>query len=92
MLLDLHVQPRSKLLDCRPHLTGLKKEALEAARGAVGFEAARGRLLDLLKPRTILVGHRLANDLEALRLYHGPLVDTALLFAVDSRKKPLGWK
>lgn len=87
ILLDLHVKPRSKLLDCRTHITGIKEEALRESFGAVTFEEVQQKLLELLRPRTILVGHRLSSDLEALQLFHGPLVDVALLFAVDTRKK-----
>eukprot|EP00931_Biecheleriopsis_adriatica_P117738 TRINITY_DN93224_c0_g1_i1.p1 TRINITY_DN93224_c0_g1~~TRINITY_DN93224_c0_g1_i1.p1 ORF type:complete len:756 (-),score=149.56 TRINITY_DN93224_c0_g1_i1:97-2331(-) len=87
VLLDVHIRPCAKLLDCRTHLTGIQKEALEEGAGALDFEEARARLLGLLRPRTILVGHRVCTDLEALRLWHGPLVDVALLFPVDSRKR-----
>lgn len=86
LLLDLTVRPRSKLLDCRTHITGLSKEALEGPE-AVSFDEARAQLLELLRPRTILVGHRLSQDLEALQLWHGPLLDISLLFPVDTRKK-----
>ncbi|OLP98153.1 RNA exonuclease 3 [Symbiodinium microadriaticum] len=77
---------RGKLLDCRTHITGLSKEALEGPE-AVPFDEARAQLLELLRPRTILVGHRLSQDLEALQLWHGPLLDISLLFPVDTRKK-----
>lgn len=87
ILLDLHVCPRSKLLDCRTHITGIKEEALRESFGAVTFEEVQQKVLELLRPRTILVGHRLNSDLEALQLFHGPLVDVALLFGVDTRKK-----
>lgn len=86
-LLDLHVRPKAKLLDCRTHITGLKPEALEASAGALELQEVRARLLQLLRPRSILIGHRLACDLEALKLWHGPVVDLALLFPVDSRKR-----
>eukprot|EP00913_Durusdinium_trenchii_P035856 g33553.t1 len=87
LLLDLHVRPRSKLLDCRTHITGITEEALEEKNGAKSFEEVREKLLQILRPRSILVGHRLSADLEALQLFHGPLVDVSLLFAVDTRKK-----
>ena len=87
VLLDLHVRPRNKLLDCRTHITGITEEALEESFGAVTFEDVRSKFLEVLGPRTILVGHRLSADLEALQIFHGPLVDVALLFAVDTRKK-----
>jgi hypothetical protein len=78
------VKPRCTVLDYRTHLTGLKKESFEAA---VDFETAVSRFLGLLQPRTLLVGHRLANDLEAMKLFHGSLVDVSLLFPVETRKQ-----
>ncbi|KFZ17704.1 hypothetical protein V502_04437 [Pseudogymnoascus sp. VKM F-4520 (FW-2644)] len=42
--------------------------------------AARGLLLRFLTPRTPVIGHGLENDLNAVRLIHGTVVDTALLF------------
>eukprot|EP00930_Biecheleria_cincta_P003984 TRINITY_DN104890_c0_g1_i1.p1 TRINITY_DN104890_c0_g1~~TRINITY_DN104890_c0_g1_i1.p1 ORF type:complete len:751 (-),score=162.65 TRINITY_DN104890_c0_g1_i1:32-2284(-) len=86
-LLDLHVRPQAKLLDCRTHITGIKSESLEASAGAQDLQEVRAALLKLLRPRTILIGHRLAVDLEALKLWHGPVVDLALVFPVDSRKR-----
>ncbi|CAE8621063.1 unnamed protein product, partial [Polarella glacialis] len=64
VLLDAHVQPRSKLLDTRPHLTGLCPEALDVGTGALDFDEVRARLLTILRPRTVLVGHRLNSDME----------------------------
>ncbi|CAJ1331807.1 unnamed protein product [Effrenium voratum] len=85
LLLDLYASPRSKLLDCRSHITGISKEVLES--DSIPFEDVQSKLLERLRPRTILVGHCLSADLEALKLWHGPLVDVALLFPVDTRKK-----
>jgi hypothetical protein len=42
--------------------------------------AARALLCTLIAPATPLLGHALDNDLNVLRLVHGTLVDTALVF------------
>ncbi|RDW62856.1 hypothetical protein BP5796_11158 [Coleophoma crateriformis] len=41
---------------------------------------ARSLLLQHLSPQTPLIGHGLENDLNAIRLVHPTLIDTALLF------------
>jgi RNA exonuclease 1 len=38
------------------------------------------KLLDILDPRTILIGHSLNSDLTALKLTHPFIIDTALLY------------
>ena len=43
--------------------------------------AARELLLTFLTPQTPVIGHGLENDLNAVRLIHLTIVDTALLFA-----------
>jgi len=42
--------------------------------------AARALLCSYLSPRTPLIGHGLENDLNATRLIHPTIIDTALLF------------
>jgi RNA exonuclease 1 len=38
------------------------------------------KLVDILKPRTILIGHSLNSDLTALKLTHPFIIDTAIIF------------
>ena len=38
------------------------------------------KLLDILTPRSILVGHSLNSDLTALKITHPFIIDTALIF------------
>lgn len=40
----------------------------------------QSRLLDLLTPRTILIGHSLNSDLDALQLTHPFTIDTSILY------------
>jgi hypothetical protein len=44
-----------------------------------GWEAARAALFKFIDKRTIIVGHNLRNDLDALRIVHGRAVDVAKL-------------
>lgn len=47
---------------------------------STSLEDIQTRLLDLLTPHTILVGHSLNSDLDALQLTHPFIIDTALLY------------
>merc|ERR1712226_869663 len=82
--MDTTVKPRCAVLDYRTHLTGLRQESFE---GAPDFTTAVSQLLELLHSKTLLVGYRLSNDLEAMKLFHGTLVDMSLLFGVETRKQ-----
>jgi len=47
-------------------------------------------LLSLICIEDILIGHSLENDLMATRLYHGRVIDTAVLFcSINGRKRSL---
>ena len=84
VLLDVLVRPRQKLLDARTHLTGLKKAQI-TGKDALDYDEACARLLALLAPKTLLVGYRMSACLEALKLWHEPIVDVSLVFGVESR-------
>eukprot|EP00928_Gymnodinium_smaydae_P074541 TRINITY_DN57579_c0_g1_i1.p1 TRINITY_DN57579_c0_g1~~TRINITY_DN57579_c0_g1_i1.p1 ORF type:complete len:536 (-),score=65.33 TRINITY_DN57579_c0_g1_i1:171-1694(-) len=85
-LLDAYVRPRGPLLDSRAAFTGVTEKALKGAT-AFDFETVRSKFLELLRPDTLVVGYRISGDLEAMHIWHGPLVDVSLLFGVDSRKQ-----
>lgn len=85
VLLDVVIRPQAPLLDCRTHLTGLTPQCLEA-ESAVDLDTACGRLMALLSPDTLLAGYRVVHELQALGVWHGALIDVALLYGVESRK------
>jgi len=85
-LLDAYVRRApEEILDYRTPISGVEAHHLLEENGAMSFEAVQEKVLDLISPETILVGHALQNDLRALRIVHHKIVDTALLFTVEGK-------
>lgn len=86
-LLNVYVKRPSgdDVLDYRTAISGVEPHHLLEENGAVPYEVAQDKVLALLSPDTILVGHALQNDLRALRICHTKVVDTALLFTVEGK-------
>lgn len=83
-LLDVHVQrDEADVLDFRTRISGVEASHLSADNGALRFEEVQQRVLDLISPETILVGHSLQSDLKALKIRHDRILDTALIFRVE---------
>lgn len=74
------VLPSSPVLDYRTELTGIT--ASDLAGVTLSRKAATKRLAQLLTPNTVLVGHGLHHDLQALRLDHPWVIDTSMIFEV----------
>lgn len=73
------VRPPEPVTDFRSELTGIT--AADLAGVTDDRAAVAARVAALLTPGTVLVGHSLHYDLEALHLDHQPVIDTAMLFS-----------
>lgn len=62
-------------------ITGITRRQLEGALLTV--EEAQAKVVEMVTPGTVLVGHGLHHDLQALQLDHGPVIDTALVFSLE---------
>ncbi|KAL9043744.1 MAG: hypothetical protein Q9214_003079 [Letrouitia sp. 1 TL-2023] len=61
-----------------PRYSGITQEKLEHINTSVSD--IQGRLLELISPRTILIGHSLNSDLDALKMTHPFIIDTSLVY------------
>ncbi|EKD12811.1 uncharacterized protein L3040_006965 [Drepanopeziza brunnea f. sp. 'multigermtubi'] len=66
--------------DSPSHPAALDPEAKSALRIVDSPAAARAILFSYLSPDTPLIGHGLENDLNASRIIHPTIIDTALLY------------
>jgi RNA exonuclease 1 len=93
-ILDILVRPIGEVLDLNSRWSGVSPQQMANAvpwsssgkhssgqlRIASSLTQARGLLFSQLSPTTPLIGHGLENDLNAIRIIHPTIIDTALLF------------
>ncbi|RYP83655.1 hypothetical protein DL770_005348 [Monosporascus sp. CRB-9-2] len=95
VLVNSLVKPRMPIIDWRCNISGVTPAIMSLAvahnQALDGWEGARVELFRHIDEDTVLVGQSLNCDLQALRVVHGKIVDTAILTAeaVFGREKEL---
>lgn len=83
--------PSASVENWNTQITGLRSFAdMEAARKdgykiLRGWQAARAALWKFVDKETIIIGHNLRADLDALRMIHGRAIDVAQVFEQDAK-------
>ena len=80
VVLDSLVKPSLPIKDAVERVHGIKASDLDGV--AFTLAHAQAALAQLCSDRTVLIGHAVANDLEALRFRHGCIVDTSVAYGV----------
>ncbi|KAK0255612.1 hypothetical protein LTS09_009281 [Friedmanniomyces endolithicus] len=78
VILDELVKPENAITDYLTPYSGITPAMLQNV--TTSLSGIQKKLLDIFTPQTILVGHSLNSDLNALQLTHPFIIDTALLF------------
>lgn len=83
VLVNKLVQPEGRVRDWRTEIHGvtgaMMENAVSQGHALAGWSAARAELWKLIDENTILIGHALHHDLDALRMLHTRIVDSAIL-------------
>ena len=75
---DTFVKPDNEVVDYNTRLSGVTEANLVDT--SIKLQDVQAVLLSMFSADTILIGHSLESDLLALKVIHGTMVDTAVLF------------
>ncbi|XP_062380742.1 RNA exonuclease 1 homolog [Sardina pilchardus] len=78
VIYDTFVQPESEVIDYNTRFSGVTEKDVRAT--SVHLTDVQNTLLKFITSDTILIGHELENDLCAIKLLHGVVVDTSVVF------------
>ncbi|CAD8162033.1 unnamed protein product [Paramecium octaurelia] len=85
VVLDVLVKPQTKILDYNTKYSGITEDMLSNV--TVTLVEAQKMVKSILDEDSILIGHSLENDLNALQIIHHKCVDTSVLYMTESNRK-----
>ncbi|CAK68548.1 unnamed protein product (macronuclear) [Paramecium tetraurelia] len=85
VVLDVLVKPQTKILDYNTKYSGITEDMLSNV--TVTLAEAQKMVKSILDEDSILIGHSLENDLNALQIIHHKCVDTSVLYMTESNRK-----
>ncbi|KRT80926.1 hypothetical protein AMK59_5062 [Oryctes borbonicus] len=72
------VKPLNPIIDYNTQFSGITKDQMD--RTSTNILQVQANILHLCNSKTILIGHSLESDMKALKIIHGCVIDTAILF------------
>ncbi|XP_053181468.1 RNA exonuclease 1 homolog [Scomber japonicus] len=75
---DTYVRPDNDVIDYNTRFSGISEEDVKGTH--TSLTVVQETLLSFISADTILIGHELETDLCALKLFHGTVVDTSVVF------------
>lgn len=80
LVYDSLVKPEHYIIDYNTRFSGITAKDLNKRGATKSLKDVQNDLMGFINADTILIGHGLENDLRALRIIHGTVIDTSVVF------------
>ncbi|XP_034251437.1 RNA exonuclease 1 homolog isoform X2 [Thrips palmi] len=80
LVYDSLVKPEHYIIDYNTRFSGITAKDLNKKGATKSLKDVQNDLMGFINADTILIGHGLENDLRALRIIHGTVIDTSVVF------------